>query len=211
MLQFELRLGSRRKIPVSFPDGRQFGHSHGLSSCMILSAMHQRTMHLTTLVLICISAPCFAQTGTVTFYSLGLSPMQQLKDTVVPVGTAPFTGWLFDGDQKMVHVQGGRFISFELALGIHKFTVPYDSSAPGKTALNLTVEAAGHYCVRLSAKYVSGSLLVPAVYFVDSRIEQVSCQQAVKEAGLYKPIKVKRVDPTVRGKLQSSVSFPRDN
>jgi hypothetical protein len=146
----------------------------------------------------------------VTFYSIGLSGKQQVEAAVIPVGTAPFTGWLFDGDQKMAHVQGGRFMSFRLAFGEHQFTVPYKANGPGKTTLHLKVESGGHYCVRLSAKYKSGSPLLP-VFFLDSQIEQVSCQQALKEAELYKPTDIKRIDPAVRGELESSTTFPIDN
>jgi hypothetical protein len=69
---------------------------------------------------------------------------------LIPVGTAPFTGWLFDGEQKVAHAQAGRFMSFRLVVGEHKFTVPYKSKGPGKTALHLKVENGGHYCVRLA-------------------------------------------------------------
>ena len=48
-----------------------------------------------TLALTAVAIPCLAQTGTVTFYSIGLSAKQQVKVAVVPVGTVPFTGWLF--------------------------------------------------------------------------------------------------------------------
>jgi hypothetical protein len=156
-----------------------------------------------------IAVPCFAQTGTVTFYSIGLSPAQQVKVALVPAGAGPFTGWLFDGSQRMAHAQRGRFIAFHLATGEHQFTVPYKSSGPGKTALNLTVLGGGYYCVRLTAKYVNW--IVAPVSFVDSRIEQVPCQQALKEAGGYKRIDIDRVDPPVRTELDSSVTFPRGN
>ena len=76
--------------------------------------------------------------------------------------------------------------------------------------MHLAVESGGHYCVRLSAKYKSGSLLVP-IAFIDSQIEQVSCQQALKEAGSYKEIDLKRVDSAVRAELDNSPSFPNEN
>jgi hypothetical protein len=166
--------------------------------------------HLLTLTVIAAATQCIAQTGTVTFYSIGLSTKQAVKDTFVPVGTVPFTGWLFDGDQRLAHAQVGRFMSFHLAAGEHQFTVPYHSNHHGKTVLNLKMESDGHYCVRLYAKYVSASVLAPVAY-VDSQIEQVSCQEAVKEAGSYKPIDLKRVDRAVQTKLEDSPSFPRDN
>jgi hypothetical protein len=169
-----------------------------------------RSSHFLSLALTAVAIPCLAQTGTVTFYSIGLSAKQQLKSTIVPVGTAPFTGWLFDGNQRMAHAQRESFMTFHLAAGEHQFTVPYDSKDPGKTALHLKVEDGSHYCIRLSAKYKSGSPLLP-IAFLDSQIEQVPCQQALKEAGGYKPIDVKRVESAVRTELDSSPSFPKDN
>ncbi len=165
--------------------------------------------HLFALVLVCANGCCVAQTGTVTFYSPKTSAKQGLKDAVVPVGTIGFTGWLFDGDQRLAHAQIGRFMSFHLAAGEHQFTVPYHSNRPGKTLLNLEVESDGHYCVRLFAKYVSAVLL--PIAHLDSQIEQISCQQAVQEAGSSRLIDAKRVDPAVQTELDSSPSFPKDN
>jgi hypothetical protein len=172
--------------------------------------MNFRISYLLPLALIAAATPCFAQTGTVTFYSIGLSVKEAVKDSVVPVGTVPFTGWLFDGDQRLAHAEGGRRMSFRIVAGEHQFTVPYHSNRPGKTVLHLKVESERNYCVRLYAKYVSATALVPVMY-VDSQIEQVSCQQASKEAGSYKPIDLKRVDPAVRAELESPPSFPTDN
>ncbi len=172
--------------------------------------MTLRVSLLLTLALIAGATPCVAQTGTVTFYSIGLSFKEALKDSVVPVGTVPFTGWLFDGDQRLAHAQRGRLMSFRVTAGEHQFTVPYHSNRPGKTVLHLKVEPGGNYCVRLYAKYVSATALVPFAY-VNSQIEQVSCQQALKEAGNYKPIDFRRVDPAVRAELENSPSFQKDN
>jgi hypothetical protein len=169
--------------------------------------MNLRISHLFPLALIAAAGSCIAQTGTVTFYSSKPSA----KDAVVPVGTVGFTGWLFDGDQRLAHAQMGRFMSFHLAAGEHQFTVPYHSNHPGKkSVLNLKVKSDGHYCVRLFAKYVSASLLLPISY-VDSQIEQISCQQAIQEAGSNRPIDPKRVDPAVQIELDNSPSFPKDN
>jgi hypothetical protein len=159
--------------------------------------------------------PSAAQTGTVTFYSINLSSKKQVKTAVTPVGTVPFTGWLFDGDKRLVHASRGRFMSFQLPAGPHDFTVPYKSKGAGKKpcqpmdCLHLDVESGRHYCVRLSAKDVN-PIVVP-IMFVDSRIEQVSCQDASQEAGKYKRIDLKRVEPAVRSALDASPDFPREN
>ncbi|HYL78517.1 MAG TPA: hypothetical protein VEU96_30270 [Bryobacteraceae bacterium] len=162
------------------------------------------------LAITCFVLPCAAQTGTVTFYSYALTPKQQAKAAVVPVGTASFTGWLYDGNKKMAHASRGRFMTFQLAAGGHDFVTSHKSNRPGKNSLHLDIESGGHYCVRLSARYVSPTpgLLIA---FVESKIDQISCQQAVQEAGDYKRIDLKRVEPAVQAELDTSSTFPREN
>lgn len=172
--------------------------------------MKIRAQFVRVLAITCFALPCAAQTGTVTFYSYALTPKQQAKAAVVPVGTTSFTGWLYDGNKRMAHASRGRFITFQLAAGGHDFVTSYKSNRPGKTSLHLDIESGGHYCVRLSARYVSPTpgLLIA---FVDSKIEQISCQQAVQEADGYKRIDLKRVDPAVQAELDTSSTFPREN
>ncbi len=159
--------------------------------------------------------PCAAQTGTVTFYSIDLSVGKQIKTALTPVGTVAFTGWLFDGDKKMVHAARGRFMTFQLPAGLHVFTVPWKSKGPGKKpcmprdCLRLDVAGGNRYCVRLSAKDVN--TIVAPLMFLDSRIEEVPCQEALQEAGKYKRIDLKRVDPAVQPELDPSPDFPKSN
>ena len=148
------------------------------------------------------------KTGTVTFYSIQLGAGQQIADAVVPFGKAPFTGLLYDGGQRVAHLQGGRFLTFLLPAGEHQFSASYHSLDTGDPALHLKVEDGGYYCVRLSASYRSGSVFVPLAV-VHSVIGQVPCYQALKEAGSYKPLELKRIDAAVRTKLVSSRTFPK--
>jgi hypothetical protein len=159
--------------------------------------------------------PSNAQTGTVTFYSIELSAMKQVRVALTPVGTVPFNGWLFDGDKRLVHATRGRFMSFQLPAGPHDFTVPYKSKGPGQKpcrpmdCLRLDVESGRHYCVRLSARDVN-PVVVP-IGIVNSKIEQVSCQDASQEARKYKRIDLNRVEPALRPVLDASPDFPREN
>ena len=148
------------------------------------------------------------KTGTVTFYSIEPGAGQQIADVVVPVGKAPFTGLLYDGGQRMAHLRGGRFLTFLLPTGEHQFSASYHSLDPGDPALHLMVEDGGYYCVRLSATYRSGSIVVPLAVF-HSAIGQVPCDQALKEAGSFKPLELKRIDAAVRPRLVSSRTFPK--
>lgn len=128
----------------------------------------------------------------------------------MPAGEMPFSGWLFDGPQRLAHVRPGHFMTFHFAPGSHSFSVPWKSKAPDKTALVLNVEEGGQYCVRLSAKYVSGGVLLP-VGWANSRIEQVSCKQGFQEAGTSKPLDSKRVDSGALGELDPSPTFPHQD
>jgi hypothetical protein len=153
--------------------------------------------------------PCLAQTGIVTFYSCPFPFKDELKASLMPAGRIPFGGWLFDGKKRLAHASPGHFVRFRLATGQHTFSVPWKSKEPGKTVLRLNVEEGAHYCVRLSAKYVS-PVLVPMVW-VDSMIELVPCGQAFQEAGATKPLDSSRVDAHMRDKLDSLPSFPNEN
>jgi hypothetical protein len=178
-----------------------------------------RTVYLLAIAVVAAPFPGTAQTGAVTFYSIAVSAKRQVKIALTPTGRVAFTGWLFDGDRRMAHATRGRFMTFHLPTGEHDFTVPYKSRGPGKNLksppqgrddlLHLQVESGGHYCVRLSAKDVN-PIVVP-IMFVESKIERVSCQEAFQEAGTYKRIDLKRVDPAVLPEFDNSPDFPKDN
>jgi hypothetical protein len=154
--------------------------------------------------------PCAAQTGTVTFYSYASTAKQQVEAVVVPAGvTLTFPGWLYDGNKKMAHSSRGRFMTFHVPAGEHEFGISFHSKKPGKTSLHLIVEGGKRYCVRLSMKNLS-PLIVPVGVF-DLKIEEVSCMLAGQEAGTYKRIDIKRVEPAARADLDTSSSFPQWN
>ena len=169
--------------------------------------MHSRSLQLFVLMLIALILPCHAQTGVVTFYSIHPGAGQQIADEFVPFGRAPFAGLLYDGSQRMAHARGGRFMTFRLPAGEHQFSASYHSLSPGDPSVHLKVEPGGHYCVRLSANYKSGSIVVPLAVF-HSDIEQVPCDAASKEAGSYKQLELKRIEAAERTKLVSSQAFP---
>lgn len=181
----------------------------------LMLIMKMRPVCLLALAFLGLVFPSGAQTGTVTFYSIDLSAKKQVKTALAPVGTVAFTGWLFDGDKRLAHATRGRFMSFRLPAGPHDFTVPYKSKGPGRKpcqpmdCLHLDVEIGRHYCVRLSAKDVN-PIVVP-IMFLDSKIEQVSCQEASQEVGEYQRIDLKRVEPALRPALDASPDFPRKN
>jgi len=153
---------------------------------------------------------CTAQTGTVTFYSYALTVKQQFASAAKPIGgKGSFTGWLYDGKQRMAHASRGRFMSFQLPAGEHDFSASYRSKQPGSTPLHLVIEAGKHYCVRLTAKILTPQI-VPIV-LLDGKIEAPSCTQAFEEAGKYRRIDLKRVDPAAQPELDNSLSFPREN
>ena len=148
--------------------------------------------------------PCVAQTGTVTFYTPGTSA-KNVAAGILPRSEQPFTGWLFDGRQRLVHVRPNRFITFHLASGEHSITVPYHSKQPGKEPLVIHVESGGKSCYRLSAKMTNLELIPWS--WLNSQIEEVPCEQAQREAAHMKAIELKRVDPSVRAELDSATTF----
>jgi hypothetical protein len=174
------------------------------------SLMHLRNLHLLAIALITISLSCCAQTGTVTFYSIQPSLGHQLADEVIPSGKAPFVGLLYDGNQRLAHATGGRFMTFLFPVGDHQFSASYRHLSPGDPSAHLNIEAGGLYCVRLSATYKSGSIVLPLAVF-HGVIEQVPCDKASKEAGTYKPLQLKRIDSAVRTELVSSQAFPKQD
>lgn len=163
----------------------------------------QRVALLATLSATC----CLAQTGTVTFYTPGNSAKSETA-SLLPKSQQPFTGWLFDGPQRLAHVRAGRFMMFHLSPGSHSFTVPWHSNRPGKDQLVINVEGGGRYCVRLYTKMTNYEVIPFA--WLNSQIEEVPCEQAQREAAHLKPIESKRVDPAVRAELDPAVTFPGD-
>jgi hypothetical protein len=146
-------------------------------------------------------ASCLAQTGTVTFYSRGISAKSEAA-VFLPKSEQPFGGWLFDGSQRLAQVRHGRFVTFHLNPGAHSFTV-LGPPGPGKKPLVINVKDGGQYCVRLFAKMIN--LGVYGRW--DSQIEEVPCQQAQRDAAHLKPIEIKQVDPAVRAELDPGTTF----
>ncbi len=150
-------------------------------------------------------ACCFAQTGTVTFYTPGNSAKSAAAG-LLPKSQQPFTGWLFDGPREVAHIRPGRFMILHLKPGAHSFTVPWHASQPGKEPLVINVESGGQYCVRLYAKMTNFEAIPYGR--LNSQIEEVPCQQAQRESTHMKPIEMKRVDPAVRSEFDPATSFP---
>jgi hypothetical protein len=151
---------------------------------------------------------CLAQTGTVTFYTPGNST-KSVAAGLLPKSQQPFTGWLFDGSQRLAHVRPGRFMTFHLNPGAHSFTVPYHSTRPGKEPLVINLEGGDRHCVRLYAKMINFEV-IPYEH-LNSQIEEVPCQLAQSEAAHMNPIEIKRVDPAARAELDPTATFPNES
>lgn len=151
------------------------------------------------LVATLLTTSCFAQTGTVTFYSSGVSVKSEAA-VFLPKSEQPFGGlqggWLFDGPQRLARIRMGRFVTFHLNFGEHSFT-DVGPTGPSKKPLVIDVKDGGQYCVRLYAKMVNLGVYVQW----DNQIEEVPCQRAQREASHLKPVEIKRVDPAVRAEF----------
>ena len=174
----------------------------------MLRRFQARTVLLYVGLIAIFSSRSLAQTGTVTFYTPGNSVKSEAA-SLLPKSQQPFTGWIFDGSQRLAHVRAGRFMSFHLNSGAHTFTVPWRSSGPGKDNLVVRVEDGGQYCIRLYAKMTNFEVI--PYQRLNSQIEEVPCQQAQREAARLKPIEIKRVDPAVRTELDSATTFPGES
>lgn len=150
--------------------------------------------------------PCFAQTGTVTFYSQRIS-LKSEGAVFLPKSEQPFGGlqggWVLDGSQRLARVRVGRFVTFRFDAGQHTFT---DAGPTGtsKTPVVLEVKDGGEYCVRLYAKVVNAGVYAKW----ENQMEEVPCRLARREGAHLKPVEVKRVDPAVLGELDPGSSFP---
>jgi hypothetical protein len=150
---------------------------------------------------------CVAQTGTVTFYSQGIS-MKSEAAVFLPKSEQPFGGlqggWLLDGPQRPVRIRVGRFVTFHLNSGEHSFTA-VGPTGPSKKPLVIDVQGGGQYCycVRLFAKMIN----VGVYARWGNEIEEVPCQRAQREAAHLKPVDIKHVDPAVRAELDPAKKF----
>ena len=98
-------------------------------------------------------------------------------------------------------------MTLRLTAGGHDFAATYKSK-PKKPDLHLDVEPGRHYCVRLSQIILSPTVLIGFVY---TKVEEIPCQDAVEEAGRSQPLDPRRIELTVRGDVETSVTFPRKN
>ena len=154
---------------------------------------------------------CQSQTGTVTFYSSNNPIKDQLKEPITLSGQYPaFHGYLFDGEERLAHLNRGRFLTLRLPPGPHTFSAVYNSKKPGKAIVEINIQSGQHYCIRLSTKYKNPAGPLLPVSLVNGQIEQVDCQQALKEAEKAKPLPADQIDASARGELETSTAFTQD-
>ena len=165
-----------------------------------------RTHGLLVLGALFIAAPCIAQTANVTFYSPTMTRKEAMKDLVEPVGTEPFSGWIYDTDKKLANLWIGQFVTFSFDPGKHTFSPSKQPAQSPKSALELDLLTGGTYCVRVTMKYES--TVVSPVQFSQARFTQIPCAQAKQEAERLKPLAKKRVDKVALENWDPSQKFP---
>jgi len=155
-----------------------------------------------SLITVLCATSCFAQTGTVTFYSRGFSVKSEAK-VFLPKSEQPFGGlqggWLLDGSQRLARVRAGRFVTFHFSPGEHSFS-DAGPTGPSRKPVVIEVKDGARYCVRLFAKMTNLGW--------ENQIEEVPCQQAQREAAHLKSVELKHVEPAVRAELDPATSFP---
>ena len=152
------------------------------------------------------AASCFAQTGTVVFYSKALSAKSE-AEVLLPKSEQPFGGlqgdWIFDGAQHLARVRMGRFAIFHLHPGEHSFT-SLAPAGPDNKPLVIDIKAGGQYCLRLYEKMINVYLYAGW----ENQIEEVPCQRAQADTAHLKPIQIKQVDPAFRSEFDPGATFP---
>lgn len=159
-----------------------------------------------SLFAIFLGTDCLAQTGTVTFYSPGISLKSEAEGMLPTKSQQPFDGRLLEGTQKIVQFRHGRFAVFHLNPGTHSFNLrgPEGSDAG---PLVIDVENGGQHCIRLFSKMMN----LGGFYVEKNQIEEVPCPQAQREAAHLKPIESKRVSTEARSELDPATTFPHDS
>jgi hypothetical protein len=166
-----------------------------------------RTLGFLGFAALFVSAPCIAQTAKVTFYSPSMTRKEAAKILTVPVGTAPFYGWIYDMDKKLANIWTGKFVTFSFDPGKHTFSPSKQPDKSPKSALELDLQNGETYCVRLTMKYES-TIVLP-VGFSQARFTQIPCAQAKQEAQRLKALAKKRVDKDALANWDSSQEFPK--
>ncbi|HEY1499795.1 MAG TPA: hypothetical protein VGF88_09475 [Acidobacteriaceae bacterium] len=152
-------------------------------------------------------SPCIAQTGTVTFYSYGVSVKNE-KAGMMPT-VRPFSGWLFDGQQRLAHAQDDHFVTFRLPAGQHSFTAALDSNKPGTEPVVVDVKDGVHSCFHLYSKVELNDALL--YVGLAGRVEPVPCGDAAEGVGKLKPLEAKRINPAVLAEVDASAMPARSD
>jgi hypothetical protein len=158
------------------------------------------------LLTLALNSVCIAQDAKVIFYTPTLPAKDAVRVGIVPVGAAPFPGWLWDASNRLAHFQIGRFVVFRFSPGKHVFSGSGSSKVASSNVLPLDLVAGGIYCVRLTAKYVNWVVL-PVSSF-NGEIAQVPCDKAVKDARNDKPLNQERIEKTALSKLNQLQELP---
>ena len=149
---------------------------------------------------------CLAQTGTVTFYSPGISLKSEAAGMLPTKSQQPFDGRLLEGTQEIVQFRHGRFAVFHLNPGTHSFNLRGPEGSDSGPLI-IDAESGGHHCIRLFSKMMN----LAGFYVEKNQIEEVPCQQTQREAAHLKPIESKRVSTAVRSELDPATTFPLDS
>lgn len=123
----------------------------------------------------------------VTFYSAG-------KSSKLPFGggpgVQPWWGHLWVDDHKITFKRfgGGHFLTMKLSEGDHSLAGETNSGHEGSDKTVISIHKGIHYFIRLTSKS-SGAPFAP----IHSFAEQVTCQEAYREAVALEPVKLKRI------------------
>jgi len=145
--------------------------------------------------------------GVVTIYAAGEWTKATVAKAILGTvkGDAPSIANLFDGKEKLAYITPGRYLSIQLAPGIHTLTASREFDHPdGKAPVELSVEQGVHYFYRMR----TSRKMTPLGQKLTGRLDPVTCKEARDEAASHKPIATDRVEKSKRAALVDTASFP---
>jgi hypothetical protein len=157
------------------------------------------------LCLLALARPAFAQNATsapsqvqVTFYSSGKTFM------LLPGSHAAFMGKVFDEDRQLALLGRHRFVTFNLAPGIHVLSSNWwpTTGPSGGTHLTINLVIGLHYYISTSFEEVvlGGSKII---------MKQVTCEGAQQDNVDTKPLEQKHLRPAGITLALTETSFPK--
>ena len=118
--------------------------------------------------------------------------MHQIRDAIVPVGTAPIGAWIHDGKKALAWVSTNRFVVLNVEPGVHRFSASESKKWSPRQTVELNVVTGATYCLRTSARYVT--VPVERAGYAWGQLAVVPCNDAGKDLAEAIPAEARSID-----------------